>query len=117
MTSSRSSVLAAALLVTIGISSARAEIRIGLAAPLTGHYAWRGEQVRAGVDQALKDLNERGGVLGEPLTAVLVDDFCDPAQGVAAAHKLAAEDVPVVVGHQCSGAAISASTIYEDAGT
>jgi branched-chain amino acid transport system substrate-binding protein len=95
---------------------AHAEIRIGVATPLTGPQAWIGEQVRAGADLAVQDLNERGGVLGEPLAAVLVDDFCDPDQAVAAAHKLVAEGVPFVVGHQCSGAAIPASSIYEAAG-
>jgi branched-chain amino acid transport system substrate-binding protein len=108
--------LAAAFLTTIVISNARAEIGIGIATPLTGPYAWAGEQIRAGADQAVRDLNERGGVLGEPLVAVLVDDFCDPDQALAAANKLIAERVALVVGHQCSGAAIPASVIYEDAG-
>jgi branched-chain amino acid transport system substrate-binding protein len=94
----------------------RAEIKIGVATPLTGTYAWNGEQTRVGADQAVQDLNERGGVLGEPLAAVLVDDFCDPDQAVAAATKLVAEGVPFVVGHQCSGAAIPASEVYEKAG-
>jgi ABC-type branched-subunit amino acid transport system substrate-binding protein len=44
------------------------------------------------------DLNERGGVLGQSLAAVVVDDFCDPDQALAAARKLVAEGVPVVVG-------------------
>jgi branched-chain amino acid transport system substrate-binding protein len=83
---------------------------------LTGGMGWGGEQTRAGAYMALEDLNERSGVLGEPLAAVPVDDFCDPDQAVAAANKLLAEGVPVVVGHQCSGAAIPASSIYEDAG-
>ena len=47
---------------------------------------------------------------------MLVDDYCDPDQAVAAAHKLVAEGVPFVVGHQCSGAAIPASEVYEEAG-
>jgi branched-chain amino acid transport system substrate-binding protein len=106
----------AAVLTLLLLDPARAEIRIGIATPLTGPQAWIGEQVRVGSDLAIQDLNERGGVLGEPLAAVLVDDFCDPEQAVAAAQKLVAEGVPVVVGHQCSGAAIPASSIYEDAG-
>jgi branched-chain amino acid transport system substrate-binding protein len=108
--------LAVALLTILAFSDARAEIRLGVATPLTGPYAWNGEQTRAGADQAVQDLNARGGVLGEPLTTVLVDDYCDPDQALAAAHKLVAEGVAFVVGHQCSGAAIPASTIYEDAG-
>jgi branched-chain amino acid transport system substrate-binding protein len=103
--------------ITLFIAApAGAEIRVGVATPLTGPQAWIGEQVRAGADLAVQDLNERGGVLGEPLVTVLVDDYCDPDQAVAAAHKLVAEGVQVVVGHQCSGAAIPASAIYEDAG-
>ena len=65
---------------------------------------------------ALENLNAAGGVLGQMLEPVLVDDFCDPDQALAAARKLVAEAVPFVVGHQCSGAAIPASSIYEDAG-
>jgi branched-chain amino acid transport system substrate-binding protein len=108
--------LAVAFLTTFAISNARAEIRIGVATPLTGHYAWSGEQTRAGAVKAVEDLNKGDGVLGETVTTVLVDDYCDPDQALAAAHKLVAEGVPFVVGHQCSGAAIRASLIYEDAG-
>src|SRR5687768_2294207 len=96
--------------------SAQAEIRIGLAAPMTGTYSWNGEQVIAGAEKAVQHINDRGGVLGEPLVTVLIDDFCDPEQAAVAANKLVAEGVRFVVGHQCSGAAISASPIYEQAG-
>jgi branched-chain amino acid transport system substrate-binding protein len=108
--------LAVALQTVVASSDARAEIRIGVATPLTGHYAWSGEQTRAGAVKAVEDLNKGGGILGETVTTVLVDDYCDPDQALAPAHKLVAETVPFVVGHQCSGAAIPASTIYEDAG-
>jgi branched-chain amino acid transport system substrate-binding protein len=108
--------LAVACLVLGAMSNARAEITIGVAVALTGPQAWLGEQVRAGADLAVHDLNKRGGVLGQPLGAVLVDDFCDPDQAIAAANKLLADGVPFVVGHQCSGAAIPTSAIYEDAG-
>jgi branched-chain amino acid transport system substrate-binding protein len=47
---------------------------------------------------------------------VLVDDYCDPDQAIAAANKLVADGVPFVVGHQCSGAAIPASSIYDETG-
>jgi branched-chain amino acid transport system substrate-binding protein len=109
------SALAATFLIAFAASNAQAEIQIGVAAPLTGHYAWAGEQTRVGSIKAVEDLNARGGVLGEQLATVLVDDFCDPDQAVAAANRLVAGDVPFVVGHQCSGAAIPASKVYEEA--
>ena len=116
MTRDRAAALAAAFVAMLAVSEVRAEIKIGVAAPLTGSMAWGGEQTRAGALMALEDLNERGGVLGQMLEPVLVDDFCDPDQAVAAANKLVDERVPFVVGHQCSGAAIPASSVYEDAG-
>ena len=106
----------AALAVSLTtIPTASAEMRIGLAAPLTGPRAWAGEETRAGAELAVQDLNDRGGILGEVLVTVLVDDFCDAEQAVAAAKKLVVDGVPFVVGHQCSGAAIPASEIYEKA--
>jgi branched-chain amino acid transport system substrate-binding protein len=47
---------------------------------------------------------------------VLADDYCDAEQGVAAARKLIADDVVFVAGHLCSGAAIPASALYQEAG-
>ena len=108
--------LALFALSLLGASPASAEIRIGVAAPLAGHYAWNGDQTRTGAERAIHDLNGRGGVLGETVLAVVVDDFCDPDQAMAAAQKLVEEGVPFVVGHRCSGAAIPASSLYEQAG-
>ena len=116
MAVSRLTGFALASFALTAFSNAHAEIQIGVATPLTGDYAWAGEETRIGADMAVRDLNERGGVLGEPVAAVVVDDYCDPDQAVAAARKLVADGVPFVVGHQCSGAAIPASALYEDAG-
>ena len=56
----------AALAISVAtIPAARSEIRIGLATPLSGHFAWAGEQTRAGAEAAVQDLNDHGGVLGE----------------------------------------------------
>ena len=92
---------------------AAAEILVGLAAPLSGQQGWIGEPVQRGVELAVQDLNANGGLLGQDLRVIAVDDFCDGEQAVAAAKKLIAEDVAVIIGHQCSGAAIPASELYE----
>jgi branched-chain amino acid transport system substrate-binding protein len=95
---------------------ARAEVLIGLAAPLTGPYAWGVPGLEANVEAAVADLNDRGGVLGEPIEIIVADDYCDGAQAIAAANKLIADGVAVVFGHQCSGAAIPATEVYARAG-
>jgi branched-chain amino acid transport system substrate-binding protein len=95
--------------------AAEAEIRIGVAGPMTGAQSWFGEQFERGADMAAADLNGKGGILGQEVELVLGDDFCDPEQAVAAANKLIADGVVFVVGHWCSHSSIAASTVYEAA--
>ena len=109
--------LIAAIVVTLGTASlAHAEILIGMPGPLTGRLAWFGEQMQEGIGMKVAELNAAGGVLGQQIALLPVDDYCDPEQAVAAARKLVEAQVDAVIGHLCSGAAIPASRIYEDAG-
>ena len=98
------------------ISLAQADILIGVPGPLTGGMAWFGEQMQEGIGMKVAELNAAGGVLGQQIELLPVDDYCDRDQAKAAAHKLVEARVDVVVGHFCSGAAIPASSIYEEAG-
>jgi branched-chain amino acid transport system substrate-binding protein len=93
-----------------------AEIPIGFSTPLTGPHAWVGEPHLAGTELAIADLNAQGGILGEALALVMVDDGCSPELAPLAAEKLASEAVAVAFGATCSGAAIAASEVYERAG-
>jgi branched-chain amino acid transport system substrate-binding protein len=95
--------------------AAEADIRIGVAGPMTGSQSWFGEQFERGARMAAADLNGRGGLLGQEVELAVGDDFCDPDQAVAAANKLLADDVVLVVGHWCSHSSIAASTVYEEA--
>lgn len=96
--------------------SAHAEVLIGVSAAMTGRLAWIGEQGQRGAEMAVADINAAGGVLGQRVRLIAVDDFCDPEQAVAVAKKLVADGVVLVVGHYCSGASIPASKVYEAAG-
>jgi branched-chain amino acid transport system substrate-binding protein len=107
---------AAALSAAALAAPAQAETLIGVAGPMTGTLAWMGEQMERGAQQAVADVNAAGGVRGEPVRLITVDDFCDPEQAVAAAQKLVSDRVIFVVGHFCSGASIPASEVYEAAG-
>ncbi|RUV96723.1 branched-chain amino acid ABC transporter substrate-binding protein, partial [Mesorhizobium sp. M1A.F.Ca.IN.022.07.1.1] len=95
-------VIALAILVLAAVfSSARAEVLIGVSSAMTGRLAWIGEQGQRGAERAVADLNAAGGVLGQKVRLISVDDFCDPEQAVAAAQKLVADGVVLVVGHYC----------------
>src|SRR5262245_57106054 len=96
-------------------ATAQAEIRIGVAGPMTGPYAWFGEQYQRGTELAVADLNSKGGVLGHSVELIVGDDFCDTDQAVALARKLVSDGVVFVAGHWCSHASIPASKVYEEA--
>jgi branched-chain amino acid transport system substrate-binding protein len=92
------------------------EIKIGLAAPLSGSTAIFGQQARHGAELAIERINADGGILGRPVRLVVVDDASDPKQGVLAASRLLIEGVTMVVGHLNSGVSIPASDVYADGG-
>lgn len=97
-------------------STAFAQVKIGVGAPLTGPNAAVGDQFKHGVDQAVADLNAAGGILGQKLEVSLGDDVSDPKQGVSVANKFAGEGVKFVIGHYNSGVSIPASETYEESG-
>jgi len=88
-------------------------IMIATAGPMTGKYASFGEQMLRGARQAVKDINEAGGVLGKKLKLEIGDDQCDPKQAVAVANLLVNRGVKFVAGHFCSGSSIPASEVYQ----
>ena len=91
-------------------------IRIAVAGPMTGQYAAFGAQMKAGAEQAVADLNAKGGVLGRKLELEIGDDACDPRQAVSVANQLAGRGVRFVAGHFCSGSSIPASKVYAEEG-
>jgi branched-chain amino acid transport system substrate-binding protein len=97
-------------------SAANAQIKIGVAGPITGPNAAFGAQLKNGTEQAVEDINAAGGVLGQKLALSVGDDVSDPKQGVSVANKFAAEGIKWVVGHFNSGVSIPSSEVYQEAG-
>ncbi|SKA36244.1 branched-chain amino acid ABC transporter substrate-binding protein [Consotaella salsifontis] len=108
--------LTAAAVNALFAGAAFADITIGVAGPMTGQYAAFGQQLKIGAQQAVEDINAKGGVLGEKLVLSVGDDACDPKQAVAVANQFASQGVPFVAGHFCSGSSIPASQVYADEG-
>jgi branched-chain amino acid transport system substrate-binding protein len=97
-------------------SAANAQIKIGIAGPITGPNAAFGAQLKNGTEQAVEDINAAGGIMGQKLQLSVGDDVSDPKQGVSVANKFAAEGIKWVVGHFNSGVSIPASEVYQEAG-
>ena len=100
-------------LATTPPQGAASEIPIGFANPLTGPFSLTGELNHLAVEMAVGDLNETGGVLGQKITLIAVDDACGVSRAMAAARKLVDAGVRVVVGHGCSHSSLLAAGIYE----
>ncbi|WP_369599911.1 branched-chain amino acid ABC transporter substrate-binding protein [Hahella sp. SMD15-11] len=91
-------------------------IQIAIAGPVTGPVAQYGDMQIIGAKMAVEQINKAGGVNGDTLEAVVMDDACDPKQAVAVANKVVNEGIRFVVGHLCSSSTQPASDVYEDEG-
>jgi branched-chain amino acid transport system substrate-binding protein len=83
---------------------------------MTGPYAVFGDQMKRGAEFAVKEINDRGGLLGQRVQVTVGDDACDPKQAVAVANKAVTAGAKAVIGHYCSGSSIPASDVYQEAG-
>ena len=94
-------VIFACMLVLAGCGGDEAEertIRIGVAAPLTGMYAGFGEGYVYGMEAAVEDINDQGGVYVEeydsdlPMELIIVDSESDPNKAGTLAESLITTD-------------------------
>ena len=95
---------------------AAAQVRLGVGGPMTGGVAAFGAQLRQGVEQAVSDINAKGGILGQQIQLFVGDDRADPREGVSVANKFVADGVKFVVGHFNSGVTMPASDVYQENG-
>jgi branched-chain amino acid transport system substrate-binding protein len=84
---------AVTLLAGAGPAAAqKAEPCLGASLEVTGPIAHMGLAVRIGVETALDEINEKGGVLGQKVRWVYYDDQADPAKAVDNARRIGEKD-------------------------
>lgn len=99
------SVMSCSLLVCTSTAFANDGVKVGVIEPLTGSVAYDGKAFVDGAQLALAEINGKGGLLGKPLTLVVEDGQCKPADTVNAMEKLVQKDqVAAVIGAFCSSA-------------
>jgi branched-chain amino acid transport system substrate-binding protein len=97
--------------------TARAQdIKIGLIAGMSGGGASYGASIRQGVEMALKEINDAGGIKGHKLVVDISDDASDPAQSVLAMQRLVNDQVDIVVGGWGSSQVLANMEVAERAG-
>ncbi|WP_019508834.1 ABC transporter substrate-binding protein [Pleurocapsa sp. PCC 7319] len=75
------------------------------------------QEILRGVAQAQNEINQQGGINGEPLKVFLADDNNNPEVAKKIAHKLVAHrDILGVVGHFSSGVTLATAPIYQENG-
>ncbi len=101
----KTSIAIAALALVAGAANAQQgisknEILIGTIQDLSGPLAGYGKQARAGMEMAIEEINELGGIHGRKIKLLVEDSGYDPKKAILAAQKLVNQDkIFMMVGH------------------
>lgn len=79
-------------------------IKIGATLPLTGEAASYGESAKAGIDLAIKEINDVDGIDGRKLEIVYEDDKCSKDGATTISKLVNIDKVTAIVGPVCSAA-------------
>ena len=83
-------------------------IYIALAGPMSGTDHESGNQIRQGVELALTEVNEAGGINGHPVKLLVFDDQNNVKVASQVAQNVVASRALAVVGHMYSGTSVAA---------
>ena len=91
--------------------SAQGDILIGIVGEAGANFFLQG------VEYAVEEVNEKGGVQGRKIKTVLRDDHGDPKEAKIIAKEFASNmDIVAVIGHRSNETAAAAAIVYEHAG-
>lgn len=90
-------------------------IVIGMVLPTSGPAATLGEFQARGVELAVDQLNDQGGVDGRPIELIKRDDQSDPERAVAETRSLLEEDVDAIVGSGITGTCYAMEPVIREA--
>jgi branched-chain amino acid transport system substrate-binding protein len=111
----------ALLLLTLGLAAApaaaQAPVKIGSILSVTGPAAFLGEDMKAGMELAVEEINAKGGVLGRKIDWTFYDAESQTQKGLTATRRLLDQDkVDMIVGGgNMSGMAIAMLGLTEKA--
>lgn len=102
---------------TEAVATVNAEpIKVGVIAPTTGELAYLGDMIKQLVEFVQNEVNNNGGINGQPVSIILEDDQGSSAGAVTAAQKLIEVDkVNALVGPLFTSSIIAVKPIATDA--
>jgi branched-chain amino acid transport system substrate-binding protein len=102
---------------TAAPSYSQQTITVGVVGPMTGEYAEFGLYIRQGVDLAVGEINEKGGVHGKRIETVYEDDQMNPRDSANIAQKFVTNKAVIgVIGPFDSSSTMAAGPIYNRGG-
>jgi len=98
-------------------SGQKKPIVIGLTMDASGQYAASGQEERLGAMMAIREFNEKGGVLGRPIEAIHIDTETTPATGSRVAERMITRnEAGYLIGAVHSGVANAISQVAQKHG-
>lgn len=95
-----------------------ADITLAIIAPKAGTYAKSGAEIFEGAKLAVQEFNDNGGINGQKLDLLTIDDRCDDRLALSTAQMLTllkSKTIGLVVGPYCSNRYDEIAEIYEKA--
>ena len=90
-------------------------ITIGSTLDLTGPNAVYGDQVREGINLAVSEINNAGGINGKPIEILFQDSKSNPSDAVTNANRfISINGVEVIIGEISSNATIALVSVAEE---
>ena len=100
-------------------SAAKADVNIAIITPMSGDYKYFSEELIDGAKTAVDEVNNNGGLQGQKINLLLVDDPCDDALSLSTAQMMSLNNtddkVYLVLGPHCANSADSIASLFENA--
>lgn len=98
-----------------------AEVNIAVIAPMDGSDETAGTELINGVQIAVGEINKNGGILGEKINLIKIEDRCNDRFAVSTAQMMSLNGSPkdkiaMVVGPYCGNAFSQVASIYASSG-
>lgn len=99
---------------------ARADINVAIVAPQAGEYEKFGNELIHGTKIAVDDINKNGGIRGEFVNLIVVDDQCDEVLSLSTAQMISInsskkDKVSLVIGPYCADSFEKIADVYAKA--
>jgi hypothetical protein len=99
-----------------GATTTNEPLKFGALLPRTGGLATGGRPMFAGLQLAVNDINEAGGILGRPVEWLDGDTATNPDVAKATAARLIEEGAQVLIGAGASGVSLAVLPVIREAG-